>query len=271
MVTDSQDDLKPPSILIFQMADTAMTQPLRIIQITDLHIGKEGEDTFGVDVRGNFLKVLLEVNMHRPDFLVISGDLCFDTGQVEIYHWIRSVLDRLPIPTYVIPGNHDDSELLAEAFDQRSMLREGELFYHLNRHDLTFLFLDTGRGFCSQNQLDWLLRQVVNASSGLVIFMHHPPALAGVPFMDTNYPFQQIEQIEALLASYKGGMLPIFCGHYHVEKTILQNDLAIHITPSTFFQIDQNSLSFKVDHKRIAYRLIEIGRHVLRSTVHYLD
>ncbi len=34
---------------------------MRIIQITDLYIGRVGDDTFGVDVRSNFLNILAEV------------------------------------------------------------------------------------------------------------------------------------------------------------------------------------------------------------------
>ena len=65
---------------------------MRILQITDLHIGGVHEDTFGVDVRKNFDTILEKARKSAPDLIVITGDLCFETGNKEIYYWIHSKL-----------------------------------------------------------------------------------------------------------------------------------------------------------------------------------
>ena len=70
---------------------------MRIVQITDLHVGREGEETYGVDVRANFRKILQAARQWRPEYLVLSGDLCYRDGDVAIYHWIREQLDELGI------------------------------------------------------------------------------------------------------------------------------------------------------------------------------
>ena len=42
---------------------------MRIVQITDLHVGQPGEDTQGVDVRANFLKIKAAIEELQPDHL----------------------------------------------------------------------------------------------------------------------------------------------------------------------------------------------------------
>jgi Icc protein len=89
---------------------------MKIIQITDLHIGKEGESSFGVDIRRNFLDILKAVKTLKPDFLAITGDICFDVADKKVYAWVKSHLDFLNIPYAVIGGNHDESVMMAKAF-----------------------------------------------------------------------------------------------------------------------------------------------------------
>ena len=45
----------------------------------------------------------------------------------KIYRWIRAQLDQLPFPYELISGNHDDSVLMAEVFDQTHLLNGSEL------------------------------------------------------------------------------------------------------------------------------------------------
>ncbi len=102
---------------------------MRIIHLTDLHIGKAGEDTRGVDVRANFQTLLASIRPLKPDHIIITGDLCYREGNLDIYRWIKLQLDHNKIPYDVIAGNHDDSALLAVAFEQTAFLQEGTLFF----------------------------------------------------------------------------------------------------------------------------------------------
>ena len=85
---------------------------MKIIQITDLHIDKENEYPFDIDVRKNFKRILRAARQAKVDHLVVSGDLCFDVGEVEIYEWVRDQLDLTRIPYDVIGGNHDDAMMM---------------------------------------------------------------------------------------------------------------------------------------------------------------
>ena len=243
---------------------------MKIIQITDLHIDVEGELPFDIDVRKNFLKIIKKVEALAPQHLVISGDLCYRDGESSIYDWIKEVVDASGIPYSVISGNHDDSGIMAKAFKLEHLMTDEELFYAKKIGKSTCLFLDSSNGYHSTKQLNWVKRQLKNAKDELFVFMHHPPILAGVPFMDTKYALQDIDAIQEIFFAYPKN-INVFTGHYHVEKTIRINNVLIQITPSLFFQIDQESEEFKVDHHHIALREIEIDSNHFSTTLKYFS
>jgi Icc protein len=243
----------------------------KIIQITDLHVGREGEKTMGVDVRQNFKDLLLTARKLRPDLLVLTGDLCFHEGDEKVYNWIRSHLDFLNINYTAIAGNHDDPFLLAEAFGMEKMAIGSQLFYRRDFNHFPVLFLGTAAGVVSPTQLEWLRVELTKIKTDAVIFMHHPPVIGGVPFMDGKHRLRNISELQEVLFNFDRH-LTIFCGHYHVEKTINLKNLTVHITPSAYFQIDWKEQGFKVDHHRIGLREIVLRDDgAVESTVIYQE
>lgn len=243
---------------------------MRIIQITDLHLGQEGEDTFGVDVRANFLKILTETKRLSPDFLVITGDFCFKEPQRSIYQWALPHVEALNIPFKVISGNHDDPVVLAKAFQHQQHLSEGELYFQETWEEWPVFFLDTTKAKLSKGQLDWLEQSLSGVKRDALVFMHHPPIFSGVPYMDKNHCFQD-QQIILDLFSKHPFRFHVFTGHYHVDKIISHQNISVYITPACFFQINQYQLEFAADHQRIGLRVIEVEGENILSTVHYFE
>ena len=241
---------------------------MKIVQITDLHIDKKGEFPFNIDTRKNFRRLLRAARRAKADHIVVTGDLCYDDGEVEIYEWVKEQLDACKIPYDIIGGNHDNTKMMAEVFKLQHLLTDDEMYFAKKMGKSTCIFLDSARGFHSEDQLKWLKRQLRNSDGHVVIFTHHPPVKAGVPFMDNKYPLQNIPETQKVLFAHRG-FANIFCGHYHVEKTIQLKNILVQITPSCFFQIDQNFEDFKVDHHSIAYRLIDLSSHSVKTTVKY--
>ncbi len=245
---------------------------MKIIQITDLHIGKEDELPVGMDVRGNFASVLEKAAAMKPDYLVLSGDLSFHDGDPEACEWVRSLVVPLGIPFEVIPGNHDDPAVLARVFGyEKEGFHQNELYFSRQWGAHTILFLDTSQGTMSPVQWRWLETQLAGwTAPSALIFMHHPPLIAGVPFMDRNYPFRQIPEFERLVRTYPHAY-QVFCGHYHAEKTVAYPNVNVFITPSTFFQIAQHTDTLQIDHSRPAFRLIDLQENGdLFTTVVYI-
>jgi Icc protein len=244
---------------------------MKIIQITDLHVALEEQNSFGVDVRQNFLDILKAIRQRSPDLLVLTGDLCYDTGDEKVYRWMKSHLDFLGFPYVVIGGNHDDPILLAEVFEMEHLLVSGELYFKRWLGEQTVLFLESSQGFISPKQLIWLEHELSKLEGSVVVFMHYPPIFGGVAHMDDNYPLKNIQMLQDVFFAFPHH-ISLFCGHYHVEKVICYRNLTVHITPSTYFQINWRSAAFKVDHYRIALREITLRNDgSVESSVVYFD
>jgi 3',5'-cyclic-AMP phosphodiesterase len=90
-----------------------------IAHITDLHLRKEGELAFTgrVDTAARLAATVEFLNAFRPRpaLALVTGDLV-DFGRPEEYANLRRVLDRLEMPAYLIPGNHDNRDNLRAAY-----------------------------------------------------------------------------------------------------------------------------------------------------------
>ena len=244
---------------------------MRIIQLTDIHLGLHAEDTRGVDTRKNYLDALAEIHTLSPDLLVISGDICYREPHQEIFDWVDESLQDLPFPVRMIAGNHDDIDMFNEAYLPAKSDGEGEKYYsaHFDAVDTSVIFLDTHRKRMGEAQLAYLQDEFRRVLGRIVIFMHHPPINAGVGYMDINHALDAQEVFAKVLE--KAPSRPfIFSGHYHVEKTIATRHASTFITPSTFFQIKHDQDEFGVDHHEIGFRVIDLSSGKMMHRVHYL-
>ena len=241
----------------------------RIAFITDLHTGQPDERPFGIDLRDNFTKLLTSIRALEPDLLVLGGDLCLMEGSVQVYQWQKAHLDSLHIPYHLLAGNHDDPIMMSDVFEL-SPMSSGELYYTLKLGSHELIMLDTSQARLSGDQKRWLRDKLAKKEMDMqVIFMHHPPDLMQVPHMDRQHYLKDKEEVMQLLRSVNHN-LQIFCGHYHVEKTVAIGQIQVHITPSCYFQIDAEKEEFAIDHKDIALRIIDLYEDRIDLTVRYL-
>jgi len=242
---------------------------MKVIQITDLHIGAADEKPYDVDVRQNFLDTLHAAVERQPDYLIITGDLCLERGDREVYEWVKARLDFMGIPYEVQAGNHDDTLQLADVFNLHDHLIGGELFYKKLFGEQTFYFLDTATYSLSEQQMQWFTNELQTAEGEVYLFIHHPPIYGGVPFMDIQHPLTNRDAVTDLLLNV-ANPIHVFCGHYHVDKVIRKQNLTVYITPSLYFQINDDFTEFQLDHKRIGFREIIIENGMLRTSVRYI-
>jgi Icc protein len=244
---------------------------MRIIQLTDVHLGFDGENTKGVDTRKNFLEVIQAITAELPDLLVITGDICYKAPFLEIYDWVEEILVKLPFDVRIIGGNHDDIGMIPMRFLPVKCDDHDERYFewHLPTFSTNLIFLDTHSAGMGETQFSFLSEKLQSANQRVIIFMHHPPVLAGVGYMDLNHAFRPRERFAKVLQDARVKPI-IFTGHYHVEKTIVTEEAIVHITPSTFFQIKHDQPEFAVDHHNIAYRLIDLSTNSMMHRVEYL-
>ncbi len=118
-----------------------------IAQITDTHISTPGSvnDRY-FRTPEHLERAVAHLNRlaPRPDVALATGDLV-ERGEPEEYARLRAILDRLAMPLYVIPGNHDSREGLSRAFADRGYLPTdgGFLHYTVDEWPVRLIGLDT--------------------------------------------------------------------------------------------------------------------------------
>ncbi len=115
----------------------------------------------------------------------------------------------------------------------------------------------------------WLAKELSKEKEA-IIFMHHPPILAGVPHMDTKYPLQNRDELVHILYSHPH-KINVFCGHYHIAKTIETKNITVNICPSNFYQIDDSCDSFRIAHHNIGFQVISIRKPSIQTDVKWID
>ncbi len=193
-----------------------------IAQITDLHACAPGRfcnhvvDTNGLlEAAVDALLALLPL----PDVVLATGDLA-ESGTAEEYAVLRAALARLPMPVYLIPGNHDRREGLRAAFADAPYWPAGErLCYVVDHHPVRLIALDTlvpgsGEGELGAAQLDWLAARLADAPRRpTVIFMHHPPFATGIGHMD-RINCRDGAALAAIVVRHPQ-VERVLCGHHH--------------------------------------------------------
>lgn len=233
----------------------------RIALITDLHISYEEKYPFEIDTLYNFNKVIDSIDTKVYNHIIVAGDLCFRKVDSKVYEKVFSTLNCIGMPFSVVPGNHDDSEALANVFGLNTY--DNEIYYRKTICGKEFLFLDTSRGEMSERQWEWFKQELMkfrNSISDIFIVMHHPPIYGDSLHMDIPYGFKQTDVFKNIIREYSNkNKIYVFCGHYHIERYLSIENIHVFITPSLFVQIDPKSEKFNILSKRIGFREISFG------------
>lgn len=243
---------------------------MRIFQITDPHIVSIGRETINnIDVWGKFKVVLAKAKENKPDLLVISGDLCYAHGEQKIYRRIKQELETTGLNYLVIAGNHDDATMMANVFGLPLNNETGECYYAKEYDEGRMLFLDSVKKTFSEQQWAWFTTQI-SKGDPMLIFTHHPPCIAGSPFMDKNHCFLEAEKFRAISLKSKKP-LNVFCGHYHQERTINMPNMTVFVTPSTMVQINIFQEEYTLAQEQAGYRVINWDGIAVQTSVLYVE
>jgi 3',5'-cyclic AMP phosphodiesterase CpdA len=217
-----------------------------IAQISDTHIKPEGRLAYRRVDTALFLARAVEhvrALAPAPDVVLVTGDLV-DAGLEEEYVRLRRLLAPLPMPVYVIPGNHDARDPLRAVFGADGYLpRDGEhLQYVIEHYPLRLVGLDTlvpgqGGGRLGPERLAWLDARLGEAPArATLVFMHHPPFKTGLEAMDA----QALEDGEALGAVIRRHpqVEGVTCGHVHRAIHARWSGTVVTTAPSSAHQVD---------------------------------
>lgn len=178
-----------------------------------------------------FKKIVKEVNLLNPDFVVIVGDLILgytsDTVLIR-REWreFKRTIAELEAPFYPVAGNHD----IWDEVSLRIYKEEwGKLYYSFDHKGCHFIVLNSeipGEvDFITKEQLNWLkedLKKAKNAKYKFV-FLHKP-----VWAYEGKKKEKWIEEIHPILVRYK--VNAVFSGHWHVYEIDYRDGIRYIIT-----------------------------------------
>lgn len=209
-----------------------------IAQMTDIHIGFDPEampeELNRIRFRATLDRVVASPN--DPDFLVLSGDLT-DHGDDESFARIAELLRIAPCPVLPLVGNHDTREGLLRAFPDTPS-EDGFLHYVVEAAGLRIICLDSfepgrhGGAFCTARR-DWLRARLEEGGGApCVIFMHHPPVVSGIDWMDPVADEDWIANFAAAVDGHERAIQAIHCGHLHRRLHASFRGIPLGVTPS---------------------------------------
>ena len=215
-----------------------------LCQISDPHIVPEGALAYGRVDTGRMLQRCVHKILalpRLPDVVVATGDLT-DDGTVEEYQRLAKLLAPLPMPIYLVAGNHDDPGALRRVFPKHTDLAgvNGFLQYAVDDFDVRLVVLDTtvpgepGGQLCAQ-RLRWLDRTLQESDRPTIIAQHHPPFATGLSIMDRMGLADP--EAEAAVVARHAHVQCIISGHFHRTIQARFAGTVASVCPSTAHQL----------------------------------
>jgi 3',5'-cyclic-AMP phosphodiesterase len=187
---------------------------MRIVQLSDTHIVEPGELLNGIhDTASRLALTVAAIEGLHPDLVLLTGDLV-DAGSREQYEHLRGLLAPLTAPMVLLPGNHDDPQVLADAFGLPPT------FDRVLAGEVTVVTLDSSRryrphGELSSEQLNWLAATLEQLRGPVLVALHHPPFVTGVDHMDAmRLDAQSSDRLASVIMRYPE-VQRVVCGHLH--------------------------------------------------------
>ncbi|MCK9209719.1 MAG: metallophosphoesterase, partial [Ignavibacteriaceae bacterium] len=158
--------------IAFILSSISFAQPFKFGWITDLHIGSKNAD---VDLQA----VVQDINAKKEvSFVIATGDIT-ENGKTEDLKNAKQILDKLTVPYYIIPGNHDTkwSESGIQVFS--NLWKDDKFKFEFEKTVLIGINSGIpwrgGGGHFAPEDLRWLdsLLSTIPSEKEILFFSHH--------------------------------------------------------------------------------------------------
>ncbi|MFQ6078697.1 MAG: metallophosphoesterase family protein, partial [Thermodesulfobacteriota bacterium] len=196
---------------ISTVESSSPTEKFSFVVLGDPHIRKNGGQRETLD------RIIQEINLLAPDFVVICGDLIHgpitpDSLVQVAWDYFDSVMTRFQMPVYKVIGNHD---VWDEPSEQIYKERYGKLYHSFSHKGSHFIILDSqvqsSRYNVAGEQLQWLKKDLEENPGAL-----HTFAFLHVPVWQDDDAEDWWRDVHPLLAKYH--VDAVFAGHWHVYQ-----------------------------------------------------
>jgi len=233
---------------------------LKLVQISDIHllVDTNGE-LLGVKTQESLQAVIdLIKRQHKDlDLILLTGDLSQD-GSTIAYQRLAQMFKVFNLPTYYVPGNHDDSEAMLMAYPHENILNEKQIV----QDHWQIILLDSHlprkvHGYLDEIQLGFLdtcLKQYPDHHA-LIVF-HHQPMKIQCAWLD-KLGLTNAEEFWEIVKRYPQ-VRHVLYGHIHQENQQTLHNVTCYALPSTCIQFKPKQDHFGLDNIPPGYRYIEL-------------
>ena len=251
-----------PPLDHLQLGAFSADQVLRLVQITDCHLGEQsGERLVGMDTDSSLDHVLTLIQEEQPaaHLLLATGDLA-NHGSAEAYLRLKAKLAPLGLPNAWLAGNHDGRDLMVDTVGNCLLPRTVRAGRWL------MVMMDSAvpgqvGGELGEQELVYL-EQALSAHADadyVIVCLHHQPIPIGCDWLDE----QRLADSDKLLAilSRESRMRAVLWGHVHQAfngQDARLPGVQLLSAPSTCVQFAPNSEGFKLDQVAPGYRWLDL-------------
>ena len=222
-----------------------MAERFLLAQVTDMHIKAGGKLSYRVvDTEASLQRCVAQIMKlpQVPDAVLFTGDRT-DFGRPEEYANLARLIAPLPMPAYLMAGNHDDPEAMRRGFASHAYLRQrtGKLDYVIDEFPVRIVALDStipkkSPGQLTPEQLAWL-DETLAAMPGkaTIVALHHPPFWTGIGHMDEQ-PLLNPRDLEAVISRHPQ-VERVLAGHLHRPIVVRFGGTIASTSPSPSHQV----------------------------------
>ncbi len=212
-----------------------------VAQISDLHVRRAGHVLHHMPNTASYVERAIDL-LHamdpRPTLVLATGDLT-ERGSPHEYRRLRTLLGRLEIPAFLLPGNHDRRDALRRAFADHAYLTTcaTHASYAFDAWPLRVIALDStypsrAGGYVDDERLAWLDAELCeHPNRPTILALHHPPFRTGVRALDAH-GFLNVERLGEIVRR-NPQIARIICGHVHTAPMQPWNGTLACTAPST--------------------------------------
>lgn len=228
----------------------------KIAYVTDIHLDEQFPHDLGVDSRKNWEIILKDISSREIDEIIFGGDI----GEKSANKWFFESLHNYDFALTL--GNHDYFSEVIKYYNTGIDKKQKEFYYSQERDYYKFIFLDSSSESISQEQFDWLKRELLTTKS-ILLFVHHP-ILAVDAEVDKRFALIERDRIKTALLNFENDVI-VFCGHYHFEDERTNDNIWQYITPASSYQVEKIPNEIKVNNETFGYRIIELNKKEINT------
>jgi Icc protein len=239
------------------MTVSPQAEPIRLVQVTDPHLGATpGATLVGMDTDHSLDCVLAMLKDEPADLILATGDISAHGGE-DAYRRFHDKLEDLAAPSVWLAGNHDDQDIMAAVVGQGQQLSRSVFIGGWHVVMLNSTIPGEVPGELGEEELIFLDECLAgNQHRHTLVCLHHHPVPVGCDWLDQ----QVVADYERFFRVLDGHsqVRAVLWGHVHQEYHARYKQIELIGSPSTCIQFAPNNADFALDDKAPGYRWLKL-------------